>query len=82
MGLVILICQVVWLFHKAGDVFSELEMLGTRASELSDLLGQIRTIESPVQIADDEQEAAGDAYNLAKLSGHTVRQNQHMNAQA
>jgi hypothetical protein len=36
-----LICYAVWLAHKAGDLFSELEMLSRRADELADLVAQI-----------------------------------------
>ncbi|MDR1833084.1 MAG: hypothetical protein LBQ92_00275 [Propionibacteriaceae bacterium] len=39
--LVMLVCFTVWLAHKAADVFSELEMLGQRGSELAELLGKI-----------------------------------------
>jgi hypothetical protein len=31
----------VWLWHKASDLFSELEMLGKRAEELAALLEQV-----------------------------------------
>ncbi len=40
-GLVMLISYAVWLAHKAADLFSELEMLGTRAEELAELVGGI-----------------------------------------
>ncbi|MEA5052875.1 MAG: hypothetical protein VB093_05450 [Propionicimonas sp.] len=40
-GLVMVVCYAVWLWHKAGDLFSELEMLGTRAEELGQILGRI-----------------------------------------
>ncbi|MDR1431743.1 MAG: hypothetical protein LBI99_06450 [Propionibacteriaceae bacterium] len=40
-GIVMLICYAVWLAHKAADLFSEFEMLGTRAEELGDLVGQL-----------------------------------------
>lgn len=43
-GLIVLISYAVWLGHKAGDLFSELEMLGKRLDELADLLGQIRPV--------------------------------------
>ena len=41
-GLVMVVSYAVWLWHKASDLFSELEMLGVRAEELGDLLAQIQ----------------------------------------
>lgn len=41
-GLIMVISYGVWLWHKASDLFSELEMLGTRAGELADLLSRIQ----------------------------------------
>ena len=41
-GLIMVISYGVWLWHKASDLFSELEMLGTRAGELADLVSQIQ----------------------------------------
>ena len=32
----------IWLWHKASDLFSELEMLGERATELADILGRLQ----------------------------------------
>jgi hypothetical protein len=43
-GLITLISYAVWLWHKASDLFSELEMLGKRAEELADLLNQIQPV--------------------------------------
>jgi hypothetical protein len=40
-GLIMLICYAVWLAHKASDLFSELKMLGQRAEELGEIVGQI-----------------------------------------
>ena len=40
-GLGMLVGYVVWLAHKASDVFSELSMLGDRADELKGLAAQI-----------------------------------------
>jgi hypothetical protein len=40
-GLIMLVCYAVWLAHKASDVFSELEMLGTRAEELGEIVGRL-----------------------------------------
>ncbi len=40
-GVITLICYAVWLAHKAADLFSEIEMLGTRASELAALIDGI-----------------------------------------
>lgn len=41
-GLIMVISYAVWLWHKASDLFSELEMLGKRAEELADLVAQIQ----------------------------------------
>lgn len=43
-GLIVMISYAVWLWHKASDLFSELEMLATRMEELADLLGQIHPV--------------------------------------
>ena len=43
-GLITMISYAVWLWHKASDLFSELEMLGKRAEELADLLNQIQPV--------------------------------------
>lgn len=40
-GLVVAISYAVWLWHKASDLFSEVEMLGQRVEELTALLAQI-----------------------------------------
>lgn len=40
-GLAMVIGYAIWLAHKAADLFSELEMLGTRAQELAALLERI-----------------------------------------
>jgi hypothetical protein len=40
-GLITVISYGVWLWHKASDLFSELEMLGKRLEELGDLLAKI-----------------------------------------
>ena len=40
-GLAMVIGYAIWLAHKAADLFSELEMLGTRAKELAALLERI-----------------------------------------
>lgn len=40
-GLVMTISYAVWLYHKASDLWSEIEMLGTRADELGALLEQL-----------------------------------------
>ncbi|PZQ39664.1 MAG: hypothetical protein DI570_30825 [Phenylobacterium zucineum] len=47
-GLVMVISYGVWLWHKASDLFSELEMIGKRAEEFADLLGQIQP-QAPVR---------------------------------
>ena len=41
-GLIMVISYAIWLWHKASDLFSEIEMLGTRAEELAALLGQVQ----------------------------------------
>ena len=41
-GLVMVASYGVWLWHKATDLLSEIEMLGERASELAALLEQVR----------------------------------------
>jgi hypothetical protein len=43
-GLITMISYAVWLWHKASDLFSELEMLGKRAEELAGLLNQIQPV--------------------------------------
>jgi len=40
-GLVVAVSYAVWLWHKASDLFSEVEMLGQRVDELTTLLAQI-----------------------------------------
>ncbi|MCL1838455.1 MAG: hypothetical protein FWG47_03960 [Propionibacteriaceae bacterium] len=40
-GLVMLIFHAIWLSHKAADLFSEIQMLGTRAQELGELVSQV-----------------------------------------
>lgn len=40
-GVIMLVSYAVWLAHKAADLFSELEMLGTRAEEFAELLSQL-----------------------------------------
>lgn len=47
-GLVMVVAYAIWLAHKASDLLSELEMLGTRASELADILGQVQLPAGPV----------------------------------
>ena len=40
-GLITMASYAVWLAHKASDLFSELQMLGTRAQELAELVEQL-----------------------------------------
>jgi len=40
-GLIVAVSYAVWLWHKASDLFSEVEMLGQRVEELTALLSQI-----------------------------------------
>lgn len=35
------VAYVVWLVHKVSDLLSELKMIGTRASELAELLEKV-----------------------------------------
>lgn len=46
-GLIMVVSYAVWLWHKATDLFSEIEMLGKRAEELADLLAQIGPTQRP-----------------------------------
>lgn len=48
-GLITVVAYGVWLWHKASDLFSEVEMLGTRAGEFADLLSQIRPMEARIE---------------------------------
>ena len=41
-GLIVMISYAVWLWHKASDLFSELQMLGKRAEELAALVSQVQ----------------------------------------
>ena len=41
-GAVMGVSSAVWLWHKASDLFSELEMLGRRAEELAGLLSRLQ----------------------------------------
>jgi len=41
-GLIMVVSYGIWLWHKASDLFSELEMLGERATELADVLGRLQ----------------------------------------
>ncbi|MDQ7993069.1 MAG: hypothetical protein AAGC63_04175 [Propionicimonas sp.] len=41
-GIIMVVSYAIWLAHKAADLFSEIEMLGTRAEELAGLLEQIQ----------------------------------------
>lgn len=41
-GLIMVISYGVWLWHKASDLFSELEMVAKRGEELAELLGRIQ----------------------------------------
>lgn len=46
-GLVTAISYAVWLWHKASDLFSELEMLSRRAEDLAELVAQIQPVVPP-----------------------------------
>lgn len=41
VGLIVIVSYVIWLAHKAADVIGELTVLGDRAAQLAELLGQI-----------------------------------------
>ena len=41
IGFISMVCWAVWLFHKAADVYSEIQMLGKRGQEIADLLSQL-----------------------------------------
>ena len=41
-GLVTVVAYAIWLAHKASDLFSELQMLATRAEEPADLVSQVQ----------------------------------------
>lgn len=43
VGLISVVMWAIWLFHKAADVWSEVEMLGRRGEEIAELLGQLDT---------------------------------------
>ncbi len=49
-GIITVVSYGVWLAHKVGDVLSEIEMIGTRAEELGELVSQIR-FEPPAESA-------------------------------
>ena len=51
-GVVWLIAWVVWLAHKASDVFSEVKMLGERGEELAALVEQVALPGSAAHEAD------------------------------
>ena len=42
LGLVTTIAYALWLAHKASDLYSEVRMLGRRATEAGDLLASIK----------------------------------------
>ena len=58
-GLVTLVCYAVWLAHKTADLLSEVAVLGDRAGELADLVGQIH--------------APGDAREVGGVEGTLIR---------
>lgn len=41
-GVVMAVCYVVWLWHKASDVMSEVTVLAERGAQLADLLSRIQ----------------------------------------
>jgi len=42
IGAITVASYAVWMAHKASDLFSELQMLGTRAEELAALVSQVQ----------------------------------------
>lgn len=46
-GLAMVVGYAIWLAHKAGDLFSEIEMLGTRAEELAAVLDRLELPAAP-----------------------------------
>ncbi len=46
-GLISLVAWAVWLWHKLSDLGSEIEMLGQRASELAEIVGQVALPSGP-----------------------------------
>jgi hypothetical protein len=44
-GIIMLICYAVWLAHKAGDLWSEIDVLADRADQLAELVDQIKVPE-------------------------------------
>jgi hypothetical protein len=60
-GLIMLICWIVWLAHKVGDVMSEVGVLADRTSQILDLLGQIQPPEpGSVRRADTDLALVGE----------------------
>ncbi|MGJ3509262.1 hypothetical protein [Enemella sp. A6] len=55
-GLIMTISYAIWLYHKASDLWSEIEMLGTRADELGALLEQL----APMPEIGDTESSAGE----------------------
>ena len=56
-GLGMIIAWIVWLVHKASDVFSEVTVLADRSGQILDLLAQIslpaaRPLELPQRTSD------------------------------
>ena len=58
-ALATLIAYGVWLAHKTADLLSEVAVLGDRAGELADLVGQIH--------------APGDAREVGGVEGTLIR---------
>ena len=47
LGLISLVFWAIWLWHKVSDLFSEVAMLGKRATEFGDLLGKVELPAGP-----------------------------------
>lgn len=60
LGLIGLVAYAVWLWHKAEDVLSEMEMVGRQAEEILGLLDDIAPLEPGRREAVPARVPAGD----------------------
>lgn len=70
VGLAVLVSYVVWLSHKVADVWSEVQVLADRGSQLAALLGQIEP--SEVRARDLSDAGAGDLEGEVVLASNPV----------
>lgn len=61
LGLVGLVAYAVWLWHKAEDVLSEVEMVGRQAEEILALMDDIAPLEPALRTAGPPSVAYDDA---------------------